>query len=95
MNVIQDRMTLSDQFLEPIMNGDTLPTKSSLKETYKPRESVKSEIVKELTNKFFVKENPKELARESDKAQSEEMVSRIQSSAGSSVKPDSSSETNL
>lgn len=99
MNVIEDRMTLSDQYLDPIMKGDTLPTSKvneSIKETYqKPIETVKSQIVKDLTNKFFAKENPKDLARDSDQTQSEEVASRVHSSSGSSVNVDSSKDVSL
>ena len=96
MSAIEDRMTLSDQLVEPIMNGDTVPAGKSL-ENYKPRDSgVKAQVIKELTNKFFAKEsNPKEVARESDETHSEETLSHVHSSAGSSVKPDSSSDVSL
>lgn len=95
MAAIEDRMTISEKFLDPIMNGDTLPVKSTLQETYKPRESVKLEIVKDLTNKFFAKQSAKDLVRDTDQTQSEEVVSRVQSSAASSVNPESSKDVNL
>lgn len=96
MNTIEDRMTFSDQLIDPILNGDTVPAGKSL-DTYKPRDSgIKSTVVKDLTNKFFAKEyNPKQAVRESDQTHSEEILSHVQSSTGSSVKPDSSSETSL
>jgi hypothetical protein len=96
MDVIEDRMTISDKLIEPIMNGETLPEKKDLvQESYKPRDTFKSQVVKDLTDKFFLKQNPKEIARESDQTQTEEIVSRLQSSTGSSVKPDSSRDANL
>jgi hypothetical protein len=95
MKVLDDRMTLSDQLVDPILNGDTVPSGKSL-DTYKPRDSgIKSQVIKELTNKFFAKENPKSVARDSAQTHSEEIVSQAQSSAGSSVNPDSSSDVNL
>ena len=96
MSAVEDRMTLSEQFVDPIMDGETLPAGKSL-ENYKPRDSgIKSQVVKELTNKFFAKQsNPKDMARETDETHSEETLSHVHSSAGSSVKPDSSSETSL
>ena len=96
MNVIQDRMTFAEQFVDPIMNGETVPSGKSL-ESYKPRDSgIKSQVVKEMTNKFFANAgNPKGVARESDQTHSEETISRVNSSSGSSVKPDSSSDVNL
>ena len=98
MDVIQDRMTISEKFLDPIMNGETIPSaKPTLAETYKPREAanVKSQVVKEMTNQFFIKQNAKDVARETDQTKSEEVVSLVQSSAPSSVNPDSSKETSL
>lgn len=99
MDVIQDRVTLSEKFIEPIMNGDALPvTKTSVSDTYKPRDASagKSAIIKDLTNKFFAsKQNPMDMSRETDQVKSEEVVAQVQSAAGSSVKPDSSKDTNL
>ncbi len=96
MAVIEDRITLSEKFLDPITGGTSVPSAGiSAKENYKPRETVKSEIIKDLTNKFFLKENPKDLVRDSDQTQSEEVLSRVQSSTTSSVNPDSSKDTNL
>ena len=92
---IEDRMTISDQLVSPILNGDTMPSTSTVKETYKPLNTIKSQMVKEMTDKFFTNQNPKEVARDSSLAQSEELASKAQSTTGSSVKPDSSSEFNL
>jgi hypothetical protein len=96
MELPEDRLTITDQLVEPILNGDTFAGKGSSSDTYKPRDSgVKSQIVKELTNKFFAKENPKEIARQSDQTHSEETVTRLHSSTGSSVNPESSSDASL
>jgi hypothetical protein len=96
MNVIEDRLTLSEQFLQPIMSGETLrPTPAVNQETYGPKENIKSQMVKDLTQKFFLKETPKDIAKETDEAHSEELATRVQSSTGSMVKPDSSKDVSL
>lgn len=146
MEVIQDRMTFSEQLIDPVMNGETVnipnlkaansqpaggqvqafdvpgsgvagskdqtsqatisdvassqmqksqSSTSTSPEIYKAKSTVKADMIKELTNKFFNKETPKEIARESDQSKSEEVVSRVQSSAPSTVNPDSSSDVSL
>ncbi len=92
---IEDRMTLSDQMVSPIMDGDTLPSKSPAHTTYKPTGTVKSDLVKEMANQFFAHRNPKEVARQSSRTHSEELASETQSSTGSSVNPESSREASL
>lgn len=96
MDVIQDRMTLSEQFLDPIMNGDTIPSaKPKVSETYGPKENIKAQVIKEMSNNFFLKQTPKEIAKDGNTTQSEEVTSRVHSSTGSSVNPDSSKDVNL
>lgn len=96
MNVVEDRVTLSEQFVQPLMNGDSLsPQTSPLNETYSPKENIKSQMVKEMTQRFFLRENPKDLAKDTNEAHSEEIASRVQTSTGSMVKPDSSKDVSL
>ena len=76
--LITDRVSISDQMLEPIDNGDTLPTKTVA--IYKPKESFKADLVKEMTNKFFANQSPREIVRENGETASEELTHRSQES---------------
>lgn len=96
MDFIQDRITLSEQLLDPILNGETYqPSKPTTPEIYGPKENAKAQLVKEMTNTFFLKQNPKEVAKEGGRPHSEEVASRVQSSTGSSVNPESSKDVSL
>lgn len=97
MDVIQDRMTLSEQFLDPILNGETISSaKPAVSDTYsRPKENAKAQIIKEMSNSFFAKQTPKDVVMDGSKPQSEEVTSRVHSSTGSSVNPDSSKDVSL
>jgi hypothetical protein len=94
MDVIEDRMTISDRLVTPIENGDTIaPSKtvSTLGDTYKSKDVVKTQKIKEMTDKFF-SPSLKEVTGSTGETQTEELASRAQSSTASMVKPDSSRE---
>jgi hypothetical protein len=79
--------SLQDRVIDKPLRTETLNTYS------KPSENVKSEMIRKMTDQFFMKKSdPKEVAQESAQTISEEVAERVNRSSDSRVMPESSSE---
>lgn len=94
---VVDKMILSEALTSSMqdnfLNGDT-QIKAEVQAQYpKPKESVKSEMIRNMTEKFFLKQqDPKDLAKDTNQTISEEVVERVNRSTESNVSPESSKE---
>lgn len=90
-----DRVMISENLTQSMQDRVAdKPLKSETLNTYsKPTENVKSEMIRKMTDQFFMKKNdPKEVAQDSPQTVSEELVERVNRSSDSKVMPESSSE---
>lgn len=98
---VMDRVSLSEQLTNSVMDNTDkleLPQQNSklAASTYKSTDNVKSQLVREMTDRFFLKgSTPKTEVKDSDQAHSEEVVARVQDATESKVMPESSSELSL
>lgn len=99
MEPVLDRVTLSENLTNSLTDSDNMqmPQQNSklAASQYKSTDNVKSQMVREMTDKFFLKGSPKSEVKESDQTHSEEVVDRVQSATESKVIPESSSELSL
>jgi hypothetical protein len=93
--LVVDKFVLSDNLSKPPVLGQAASKDKSEPQTYGPKETIKTQLIKEMTDRFFLKQNPKEVAGESGQSSSEEIANRVQTSSGSRVNPESSSDISL
>ena len=90
-----DRVMLSENLTQSMQDRVIdRPVQNDIQKTYsKPTENVKSEMIRKMTDQFFMKKNdPKEVAQDNPQTISEEVVERVNRSSDSKVIPESSSE---
>lgn len=97
---VLDRVTLSEQLTNSIADNKTseIPQQNSklAASQYKSTDNVKSQMVREMTDRFFMKNsNPKAEVKGTDQAHSEEVVARVLEATESKVIPESSNELSL
>lgn len=100
LDPVLDRVTLSDQLAGSVMEAgpSEIPTQNSklAASQYKSTDNVKSQVVRQMTDRFFMKDSTaKNLVKDSDQTHSEEVVSRAFEATESNVRPESSSELSL
>ncbi|MFN8845558.1 MAG: hypothetical protein ACK5V3_17330 [Bdellovibrionales bacterium] len=90
-----DRVLLSENLTQSLQDRviDNPVKTETLKAYSKPTENVKSEMIRKMTDQFFMKKSdPKEVTQDGNQSISEEIVDRVNRSSDSKVMPESSSE---
>lgn len=90
-----DKMILSDALTQSLQDQFAhQDSKVTIDPGYsKPKESVKSEMIKKMTDQFFMRKNdPTEVAKDGSQTISEEVAERVNRSSDSNVMPESSKE---
>lgn len=98
---VADRFTLSEQLTQSMADStlkqEPLHNSKLAASEYKSQDNVRAQMVREMTDNFFLKnQTPKDLVKETDQTHSEEVVARaLEATTESRVNPDSSSELSL